>query len=209
MNLKIQIWYGLTGKQNFCALSTPIRTRRTKLSNLPWINSALENGMRCRDAAKKKAIRTKNPYDWANYKKLRNKTNNKVKITKAFYYHNSFIQSEGNSRRSWKTINNLMSRRRFNQQVKEVKVNISIRDSNVISNTFNEHFATIGPNLACKIPSTSDEVSTYLNNFPVNFNKFSFRPTTSSIVFTHLNPLTPVLPVTAHAENRSISLCRP
>ena len=32
-------------------------------------------------------------------------------------------------------------------------------------------------------------MSTYLNNFPVNFNKFSFRPTTSSIVFTHLNRL--------------------
>ena len=170
----------------------PIRTRRAKLNNLPWINSALKNGMRCRNAAKKKAITTKNPYDWANYKKLRHKINNKVKTTKASYYHNSFIQSEGNSRRTWKTINNLMSRRQNNQQVKEVKVNdISIGNSNEISNTFNEHFATIGPKLACEIPSTvtSDEVSTYLNNFPVNFNKFSFRPTTSSIVFTHLNRL--------------------
>ena len=46
----------------------PIRTRRAKLNNLPWINSALKSGMRCRDAAKKKAIRTKNPHDWANYK---------------------------------------------------------------------------------------------------------------------------------------------
>ena len=146
--------------------------------------------MRCRGAAKKKAIRTKNPYDWANYKKLRNKINNKVKITKASYYHNSFIQSEGNSRRTWKAINNFMSRRRNNQLVKEVKVNdISIGNSNVISNTFKEHFATTGPKLACEIPSTSNEVSTYLNNFPVNFNKFSFRPTTSSIVFTHLNRL--------------------
>ena len=32
-------------------------------------------------------------------------------------------------------------------------------------------------------------MSTYLNNFPENFSKFSFRPTTSSIVFTHLNRL--------------------
>ena len=83
-----------------------------------------------------------------------------------------------------------MSRRQNNQQVKLVKVNdIFIGNSNKISNTFNKHFATIGPKLACEIPSTSDEVSTYLNNFPVNFNKFSFRPTTSSIVFTHLNRL--------------------
>ena len=30
--------------------------RLAKLNNLPWINSALKNGMRSRDAAKKKAI---------------------------------------------------------------------------------------------------------------------------------------------------------
>ena len=83
-----------------------------------------------------------------------------------------------------------MSCRQNNQLVKEVKVNnISICNSNEISNTFNEHFSTIGPRLAREIPSTSDEVSTYLNNFPKNCNKFSFRPTTSSIVFTHLNRL--------------------
>ena len=82
-------------------------------------------------------------------------------------------------------LRDLMSRRQNNQQVKEVKVNdISIGNSNEISNTFNEHFATIGPKLACKIPSTR-----CLNNFPVNFNKFSFRPATSSIVFTLLNRL--------------------
>ena len=37
--------------------------------------------------------------------------------------------------------------------------------------------------------SEVSEVSTDLNNFPENFNEFSFRPTTSSIVFTHLNRL--------------------
>ena len=191
MNLKIQIWYGLTGKQNFMRVvnsRAPIRTRRAKLNNIPWINSSLKNGMRCRDAAKKKAIRTKNPQDWANYRKLQNKINSKVKTTKASYYHNNVIQCEGNSRRTWKTINNLMSCRQNNQLVKVVKVNdISMCNSNEISNTFDEHFSTIGPRLAREIPSTSDEVSTYY--FHENFNKFSFRPTTISTVFTHLNRL--------------------
>ena len=57
-----------------------------------------------------------------------------------------------------------MSRRLNNHLVKVVKVNdISIGNSNETSKTFNEHFATIGPRLVCEIPSTSDEVSTYLN----------------------------------------------
>ena len=103
--------------------------------------------MRCRDAAKKKAIKTKNPKDWANYRKLRNQINNKVKTTKASYYNNSFIQSEENARRTWKTINNLMSRRQNNQIVKDVKVNgISTCNSNEISNAFNEHGPKITTN---------------------------------------------------------------
>ena len=57
----------------------PFRTRRTKLSKTPWINSALKKGMRRRNAAERKAIKTKNPQDWGNYRKLRNRINNKVK----------------------------------------------------------------------------------------------------------------------------------
>ena len=53
-----------------------------------------------------------------------------------------------------------MSRRQSNQIVKDVKVNdISICNSNEISNAFNEHFSTIGPRLAREMPLTSDEES--------------------------------------------------
>ena len=168
----------------------PLRTRHTKLSKAPWINSTLKKGMRCRDAAKRKAKRTKHPQDWANYRKLQNQINNKVRTTKASYYHSSFTQSEGNPRRTRKTINSLMSRRQNNQIVKELKGNDTfICNSNKISNVFNGHFSTIGPRLAREIPLTSDEESIYLNNIPENYNKFCFRLTTSSVVFTHLNRL--------------------
>ena len=84
-------------------------------------------------------------------------------------------------RRSRTTINNLMSRHQNNQSVNEVKVNyISICNSNEISNAFNEYSSTIGPRLAHEIPLTSHEMSIYLNNI---------RPTTTSVVLTHLNRL--------------------
>ena len=81
-------------------------------------------------------------------------------------------------------------RRQNNQIVKDVKVyDISICNSNEISNAFNEYFSTIGPRLTREIPLTSDEESTYLENITENYNKFCFRPTTTSDVFTHLNRL--------------------
>ena len=71
-----------------------------------------------------------------------------------------------------------------------MKVNdISIRNSNEISNAFNEQFSTTGPRLVREIPLTSDEEPIYLNNITENYNKFCFRPTTNSDVFTHLNRL--------------------
>ena len=83
-----------------------------------------------------------------------------------------------------------MSRRQSNQIVKGVKVNdISICNSNEISNVFNEHFSTIRPRLARKIPLTSDEESIYLKNITENYDKFRFSSTTTSNVFTHLNKL--------------------
>ena len=81
-------------------------------------------------------------------------------------------------------------RRQNNQIVKDVKVyDISICNSNEISNAFNKYFSTIGPRPTREIPLTSDEESTYLENITENYNKFCFRPTTTSDVFTHLNRL--------------------
>ena len=62
-----------------------------------------------------------------------------------------------------------MSRRQNNQIVKDVKVNdISVCNSDEISNAFNKHFSTIGPRLAHEIPLTSDEDSIYLKNITEN-----------------------------------------
>ena len=72
---------------------------------------------------------------------------------------------------------------------------IFICNSNEISNAFNEHFLTIGPRLAREVPLTSDEESIYLKNITENYNKFCFRLTTTSDVFTHLNRLSKTKPL--------------
>ena len=75
--------------------------------------------------------------------------------------------------------------RQNNQIVKDVKVNdIFICNSNEISNAFKERFLTIGPRIAREVPLTSDEESIYLKNMTENYNKFCFRLTTTSDVFT-------------------------
>ena len=75
-----------------------------------------------RDVAKRKAIKSNSPQDWAMYKRLRNRINGEVKSTKASYYASAFIQSNGDSRKTWQLINELTSLQKNNASVKELKL---------------------------------------------------------------------------------------
>ena len=87
--------------------------------------------MHDRDAAKRKAVKSSDLCDWAKYKKLRNSINNRIKTAKASYYSKAFIQFEGNSKKTWQTINELTSCRKSNETVTELKVNdVVINNSN-------------------------------------------------------------------------------
>ena len=137
------------------------------------------------DAAKRKAMASNDPRDWAKYKKLQHTINNNIKTSKASYYSNAFSQSKGNSRKTGQTINELTSRRTNNTTAKELKLNGSIiSNSNELSNAFNDHFSTTGPRLANKIPPNDNNIDfSYVNNLNVNNNKFSFSSASCSIVF--------------------------
>ena len=74
--------------------------------------------------------------------------------------------------------------------MKERKLNdVIIFNCSELSNTFSDHFSTIGPRLANEIPPTANNDSNYIGNINVNNNKFSFSSTSNSIVFSHLKKL--------------------
>ena len=83
----------------------PLRTKRVRSKRSPWITSELKKRMHERDIMKLKAIRSKNPQDWGEFKRLRNKVNCKIKIAKESYYKQSFTEHKNDSRRTWQTIN--------------------------------------------------------------------------------------------------------
>ena len=167
----------------------PIKTKRVRSGKVPWITSDLRKGMRDRDVAKRKAIKSNNPQDWAVYKRLRNRINGEVKSTKASYYAGAFVQSNGDSRKAWQLINELTSRQKNNASVKELKLNDnSVTNSHELSNAFNDHFSTIGTKLANEVPLVTDG-SSYADYIVSSDNKFIFSPISSSNVFSLLNKL--------------------
>ena len=79
---------------------TLLRRKRVRSKRTPWITSELKKRMHERDIMKLKEIRSKNPQDWGEFKRLRNKGNSNNKIAKESYYKQSFTENKNDSRRT-------------------------------------------------------------------------------------------------------------
>ena len=66
-----------------------------------------------RDILKIKAIRSKDTYDWAAFKKARNSVNNEIKFAKKAHYMNAFHENESNVKKTWGIINELTSKNKI------------------------------------------------------------------------------------------------
>ena len=113
--------------------------------------------MHNRDTLKIKAIKSNDPHDWANFKRMRNKVNTEIKAAKKVFYNNKFIENNGDPRKTWQTINDLTSRKAVHSSIREINLKGTfISESSDLSNAFNDHFSSIGSTLANDIP-LSDE----------------------------------------------------
>ena len=80
----------------------PLRTKRIRSNkHSPWITASLKRSMRSRDVLKIKAINSKNPHDWALYKRARNEVNSEIKRAKQSHYQERFAETLGDSSITW------------------------------------------------------------------------------------------------------------
>ena len=170
----------------------PIRIKRVRTSKSPWITPQLKQSMHDRDVLKIKAIRSNDLSDWRVFRNCRNTVNNDVKLAKEMYSKNAFHENEGNSRKTWGIINELTSRKSNNSHITEIKQNgISISNSQELSETFNDHYATIGPKLAKEIQLNVNDRShlDYLKGLPSDHQPFQLIPKISSKILSLLSRL--------------------
>ena len=145
-----------------------------------------------RDIAKLKATRSNDPVDWLNYKQIRNSVNNAIRQAKKSYYTKALHDNEGNSRMTWRVVNDLTSRKSNGPSVKEIKQNgVSICNPQELATAFNNHFATVGPKLANEIPLNNNGRTHlhYMSNPSPDSANFEFMPTNRSKVLSLLSKL--------------------
>ena len=85
--------------------------------------SELKKEMHERDILKIKAIKSNDPAVWAQIKRQHNIVNKTIKQAKQSYCQTSFSDHNGDSRKSWQLINELIYRKSMESSVKELRVN--------------------------------------------------------------------------------------
>ena len=145
--------------------------------------------MHDRDILKLKASKSKDASDWLRFKQSRNQLNIDIRLAKETYYKDALHENEGDSRQTWRVVNELTSRKTANLNIKEIQnEGESIYNPQLLSETFNTHFATIGPKLANEIkPGTN--ASSHLQYVKGTQERFVLNNTNPSKVFLLLSKL--------------------
>ena len=116
----------------------------------PIITTELRELITGRNRLKRQAILAKQPSIWDKYRKERNRINNEIKMAKANYYKSEVEQNVGNPKEIWRTINELTYRKcTSNPSISELRSgDNSFTKPAEMCEILNDHFTSVGPNLA-------------------------------------------------------------
>jgi len=109
---------------------------------------------------------------------MKNRVNNQIKQAKKQYYESCFSKSTKNTKQTWQTINDILSRKtKRSSYITSIKVDRTVisNDSAKIAEAFNNHFSQIGTKLADSIPEGQYAFNEYLRR---SHSTFSLRHTT-------------------------------
>ncbi len=112
--------------------------------------------MQKRDTLKQEA--EKSPEKWPAYKKLRNQVTKEIRSAVTNYYQGLINENIGNPKKMWKTINKVLDKNQHTVKLSSVEVNgrCLTRERDVLE-ALNQHFVSVGPNLATNIVSKPGE----------------------------------------------------
>ena len=152
------------------------KQRKQQIRN-PWITVGIFHSIQTRNDLYKSYL--KNPSEENNnrYTRYRNILTKLIRTSKKLYYSNRLNNAEGDSRSTWKIINEMINKKRESTSLDNLNINgKEITNSEDVSKEFNSFFTRVGPELASKINSNDNtHFSDYLTR-PLNKNIF-FNPT--------------------------------
>lgn len=174
-----------------------VRFNRYKHKKTKWITHAILKSISFRDKlyVKLKSMSINNDqYDSSltNFKSYNRILKHTIRNAKKLYYNNCFHRYKSDIKKTWSTINNIISKsKKMNDYPKEFLINGNFESNEkTIANEFNRYFIEIGPKLSQNIISPNNKsIGDYLKS-PVQTN-FQFKRIDIDTVIKAIDSLKP------------------
>ena len=119
----------------------------------PWLNADYFKLAKTRDKLKTRAVKSNSKLLMESYKQIRNRLNNLNTQLKCEYFSEKITQFQGDLKKTWKTINQVINKKSNTTVVPNLTVDgQTIRGKKEIASSTNEYFCSIGNRLSEKIP---------------------------------------------------------
>ena len=130
-----------------CDRHAPLKAKRTHPSKSPWITTVLKKRMNFRDRLKRKAIKTRDPSSWNQFRKTKNRVNREIKSVKKAYYKIVFNSCAKDRRKTCETINKMTCRKSNKTVINEIQYQGQKSKSQAdVAELLNTFFNEFGPN---------------------------------------------------------------
>ena len=168
----------------------PNRNIRTRYTNRKsWLTQGLKDAIKTKNKLYHKYHQVKSAANEEIYKRYRNKLNHILRFAEKEHYSDLLRNCQDNIKKTWNTMKNIINKNKSRQKQSKFRLSDGTftTDGQLISNTINEFFINIGPNLAKKIPGQ--------NMSPVDFmgdplvNSIFLSQVTHAEISTILNTL--------------------
>ena len=163
---------------------------KSRKNDKPWITKGLRISCSTKNRLYKRFL--KGSVSKSVYTTYRNIHNQLILTCKNDYYSNLFNEKITGIKNMWKNMGPILNPRKSKAPsniYKLVANGINIQDDQQIANSLNEHFTSIGPKLAEKLPKSQKSFKTFLKN-PVP-HSFFMSPVSETYVIDLINSLQP------------------
>ena len=153
----------------------PFIEKRVQGRSCKWLNADVKREMNNRDKQLRKARKSKNESDWANYKRSRNKCNKVIKRAKSNHHQKILNENVSNPSKFWKAISSVFP----NKTRKVVTTTYDKEERISVVNNFSRYFST-----AVHILKS---ISIPLTNFTWRFTKLIPSRTNKTFVLGYVS----------------------
>ena len=168
----------------------PTLRRRVSDRYTPWLNADYFKLAKTRDKLKTRAVKTNSKLLMESYRQIRNRLNNMNTQLKREYFSEKITQSQGDLKKTWKTINQVINKKSNTTVVPNLTVDgQTIRGNKAIASSMNEYFCSIGNKLSEKIPNKANPLLSGEYPFEIPPLSFSFSAIMADKLSSTLNKM--------------------